>query len=205
MTPTNLLEKAQHNEHITRRNALRTLGVGIIGTGAFSGLYLGTQVETSSALTISGLNIDDTDRKLAPSESVTSAGLNVTGSYEYSSSHPLDRTITELQVGVNGSELETLDTSEVSDPAQSVESESYSLNGDLLSHGQLSEANFNPSDTGQQLSTELLVRVILLMLKGGEEVGLADSETTVMVSVVKEEITVSASIVGNGDVSLGTG
>lgn len=186
----------------TRRTLLG--GIALTLTGA-SAIAL-TPQNTAAAITINGLSIPDKTASIAPGETVEEITLEVTGEFDYKSSHPIDRRQVRLLVNPNGQGYEAMASDDLrSDVPQEVTGETVVVSTNLFDHPAL-DADMVTPDTGGTVTHSLDVRLELRLFKNGERVALADAETTgVSLSISKEELTVSAQIGGTGGMTVHRG
>lgn len=194
------LSMTKQNTNLDRRKLIvGTSGLIVAGTGLATLLP-----EPTTALTISGLTISGVNKELGPNQSVQAVSLDLSVSYEYSSSHSLSEVVLECYVkhGSDGSPS-LLDTTTISDPPIE-DTASTSFTGDITGTDAFSTSDFSVSG-GQTNTVPVGVLVVLKLYRDGTRVGVANSDTVADVVVSKEELTVSAVVAGEGSLGVRVG
>lgn len=142
---------------ITRRKLLVGSGCLLGGYGAFQALATGkVSAQVSGDFSVTG----DSATVGEPPQSITVAA---DGEYAIDAPAPPEQARLVLQTHVNGS---------AGDLAEDIQFDSaggtYSLEADLYSHRNVSRGDLTPDAAGEQAVWDVLLRVILLVVNGGE-------------------------------------
>lgn len=164
-----------------------------------SGVALGSG-SAGGQTTISGLEVTGAERTLGPNEAVSDVTVSVQADWQYDSTHAPDDAVLELYAAESGGSLTQVDAVTLSDPALN-DSGTTTLSGGLVSSGAVPSGTFDVQSGGSTTET-VDVKAVLKLRRNGERIGVADSSTQADVSVSKEELTVSASISGDGALSV---
>lgn len=185
---------------VSRRNVLRTSG------GALTLATGGALVAFGSSGTASA-SVEATELGIPPAShegkdgTVASIELSVSGNYQFTT-EGADSIIVSLMVA---SAPDKSDWGVIDQHQESVLAASsagpYSLAGDILSHDQLEASRFS-ADPSETVAREVPVRVILDVIKGGENVVTATAETVAEIEVTSTAVAVSAELSGSGNVEI---
>jgi len=178
-------------KQVSRRAAILGGGTALVGmsTIAFSSNEVSANVQGDFSVADGTTILTD--------ESLQNVRLGVDATFKYSSNAPIDKHIITLKVGNSGADMELIARSEESDINKESHSGQTTLNGSLLS-GPFDARDFQPN--GGELNRTVTAKLGIKVFRN-DEVVLEDSHlTTFDITVKDEELQVTATLSGEGNV-----
>lgn len=144
---------------LTRRHAIASAGATcLVGAGLLTALSRDVTAEVSmGTLDVAGA---DATLDSPPAE----VPVTVSGEWSVTASATPEQVRTVLQIQTESGQADDLAESMYFDKA----SGSYELTADLYAHNEISRGRFFPEGAGETIRHDFLIRVILLVIQGGE-------------------------------------
>ena len=113
-----------------------------------TGIYISTRPSQGATAELGSLDVPDVDTSTS-GDSIESITLDLTASYEYSSSHNPDSWTLELLVGDNEDTMQPIDSVTETDSLLQSDSGTETLSGSIASTYHFSTYDFEPSNGGE--------------------------------------------------------
>lgn len=184
-------------EKATRRQLL--IGTGVV---AASGITVATlSNKTTATVSATEFAIPNKEKILADTDT-QDVLLAVSVGYAFSSNADITGLKLRLKVGTSQDSAELIGRTSVDNLGTTETSGSTELKGSLLSSGDFSKSNFNP-ESGS-ITTDIVAVLEMDVLRNGEIIKTVSNTDTASITVSAEEVTVDASVGGEGEISFET-
>lgn len=180
---------------VPKRKLLLSMGSLLAGAGA---VELTTSDRARAAVSTTDIDIPPTTVE-TPDGDIETITCEVTGNFEFATNNA-DQTRLDLRVAPPDGEFATIDTT-TQETGAATGSGSYSLSGSVLAHENISASLF-AVEPEQTHTVSLPVQVVLTVLFQDEPVVEALAEGAAEVTVESGEIVASATVLGEGEVTV---
>jgi len=176
------------------------IGTGTLAAGTVGGIALTSK--EASANVEGSFSIPDADQTLA-GESLQDVRLSATAEWSFEANVTITGVEVELHVGAAADTLDLIARQTRENVSTDALEGTSELNGSLISAADFDIEDFRP--TNGEITRTVVAELRLFVLRDGEGETDATARTTFDVTVQEDEVTVSATVGGDGEVSFDTG
>lgn len=178
--------------------------IGAVGIGTVLGISgLTLTSGNSSAAEIDGeFTIPEVNEEIT--KPVNSLRLSVEGTFSWDSDSTPTRAVLRLEVGRSGS-FEQLEAESYSNSLERTHEQSFTFEDtNLLDHERISASGVSPTSAGETTSLTITARLMLEVMKDGQELESATLEETVPIEITKTNGQTEIKMGATGDIEVGT-